>query len=251
MDDEQTDEAAAVNELRLWLSSVPMYRMDDTNGPPQGMASGCLLDYGGKRILLTVSHATKQEGRWAIQLRYEPGKGTVLHSIGAMNFLQKRYIGLSKRRPELIDLSYASVPSSLQAWRQEIEPITNAIQKELPIRPLVSDLTAKPKFGATYGFCGQVMHEWEAHPGQQYLNAQTRIYTGLTYSRTEDDFHYFSLPFAHPGHDHFRGCSGAPMLSETGELVALVCGGVEESGEVYGIALRTYKVALDIEVGNI
>jgi hypothetical protein len=50
-------------------------------------------------------------------------------------------------------------------------------------------------------------------------------YTGVKFVWTENDLHYSAPPFEHPGHDYFKGCSGAPILSESGELVALVIGG--------------------------
>jgi hypothetical protein len=77
------------------------------------------------------------------------------------------------------------------------------------------------------------------------------VYDGLTFLRTEDDYHYFKLPFAHPGHEHFRGCSGAPIMGSSGHLAALVCGGCEECSEVWGISVRAYKTPIDLLAGNI
>lgn len=41
----------------LCLSSVPLVRLNDQR-LPAGFASGCLISYSGKTMLLTVSHAT-------------------------------------------------------------------------------------------------------------------------------------------------------------------------------------------------
>jgi hypothetical protein len=42
---------------RLYLSSVQLNRLDDRR-KPAAFASDCLIDYFGKRVLLTVAHAT-------------------------------------------------------------------------------------------------------------------------------------------------------------------------------------------------
>jgi hypothetical protein len=57
---------------RLWLSSVALARLDTVTNLPTGYASGALIDYYGKRVLLTVWHATGDQQRWAIQVKYEP-----------------------------------------------------------------------------------------------------------------------------------------------------------------------------------
>jgi hypothetical protein len=55
-------------EKRLWLSSVPLVRLNDQQ-IPTSVASGCLIDYCGKRILLTVSQATGDQKNWAISAK--------------------------------------------------------------------------------------------------------------------------------------------------------------------------------------
>jgi CBS domain-containing protein len=82
------------------------------------------------------------------------------------------------------------------------------------------------------------------------LGGEIRVYSGLKYLRTEGDFHIFKLPFAHPGHDHFRGCSGAPVLSEGGKLVGLVSGGDIPTNVIRVLSLAAYKTPIDIEVGK-
>jgi hypothetical protein len=63
---------AFINQLPL--SSVQLNLLNATRIPVE-FASGCLIDYHGKRILLTVAHATGNQGNWAVQVRYVPGQG--------------------------------------------------------------------------------------------------------------------------------------------------------------------------------
>lgn len=237
-------------EMLLWFSSVQLVRLNERNAPT-GIASGALIDYGGQRVLLTVAHATGDQKKWAILLRYVPGRGAENYSVGAMNFLARASLSKPKRKLEDVDFAYVQVPPSLRAYRQEIEPVTLAIKGEIPITVHVSSLTDLPSAEQKYGFCGMVLPAMENHFGKSYFSGEVRIYSGLTYLRTDGDYHYFSLPFKHPGHEHFEGCSGAPILSDKGELVALVCGGDIDQNEVYGVSLKAYKTPVDILVGNV
>lgn len=237
-------------EKRAFLSSVPLVRLG-SDGVPDGFASGALIDYGGRRMLLTVAHATGDQKRWAIQLAYIPGKGTVNHSLGAMNFLAKASLSAPKPKLEDIDFAYVEVPGALRAYRQQIRTPENVVEAELPISIHAPTLADVPSADETFGFCGMVMPSPEKHLGHTYVFGELRTYVGLTYLRTEGDYHVFALPFAHPGHEHFRGCSGAPIMSESGAMVALVCGSPGSSGEIWGISLRAYKTPIDILVGSV
>jgi hypothetical protein len=180
-----------------------------------------------------------------------PGKGTQLHGLGSTHFLARTSLDTPKKRPELIDFSYVEVPGDLQPFHQEIEIGTKRIKGETPILILKPALSETPDPSAAFGFCGTVEHTWETHHGQSYLGGDTPIYTGLKFARTVGDLHYFALPFSHPGHEKFQGCSGAPILCSTGELVALVSGGDMDTNEIYGISTSAYKTPIDILVGKI
>ena len=233
---------------RLWLSSVPLVRLDSQH-LPSAYASGCLINYFGKRILLTVSHATGNQGNWGIQCRYVPGKGTEIYQLGAMHFLARG--SQDQSGLEAVDFSYVEVPTSVVTYRQGIEARTNMIDSETPVTVHAPSLEETPHADARFGFCGVVMPELEKHPVQTHFAGEPRIYLGLSFLRSEDDYHVFSLPFPHPGDEHFKGCSGAAILSNAGSLVALVCSGCVQRNEIWGISLSAYKTAIDILVGNI
>jgi len=144
----------------LWLSSVQLVRLDE-EGLPNGIASGCLIDYCGKRLLLTVSHATGDQANWAIQQKYVPGKGTCNYQLGAMNFLAKAT--LSDPTLEEVDFSYVEVPLDFIAYRQEIETPSNSVKSEIPINVHSSSLMENPSDDKRYGFCGIVMPSVESH----------------------------------------------------------------------------------------
>ena len=74
---------------------------------------------------------------------------------------------------------------------------------------------------------------------------------GLRYIGVSDDFYIFKLPLAHPGHEHFRGCSGAPIIDTHGKTVALVSNCPAKTNLILGISLKRYKVAIDITYGDL
>jgi hypothetical protein len=232
----------------LWLSSVPLVRLNQ-QFIPSGIASGCLIDYCGKRLLLTVTHATGDQQNWAIQLRYVPNKGTETLQLGAMNFLV--VANLSNATLRDVDYSYVEVPSTTFGYRQEIQVQSDTVISEAPLTVHTPNLQEMPRASDTFGFCGMVMPALENHFGHKCLGGELRIYSGLSFLRTEGDYHVFLLPFGHPGHHHFQGCSGAPIFSNSGSLVALVCKGCETTSEIWGISIAQYKIPIDILAGNV
>ncbi len=57
--------------------------------------------------------------------------------------------------------------------------------------------------------------------------------------------HYFKMPEKHPGHEWFKGCSGAPIIGEDGKVVSLVSGGCTETNEIFGNNLSKCIRTLD------
>ena len=232
-------------ERKLWLSTVPLVSTD-VRGLPTGIASGCFVRYGEKKLLLSVQHATGNGGIWAIQQQYVPNRGAELYRLGEVNFLMKININTSEIVD--VDFSYVEVPESTFAKRQEINPDTAEILTEEYIFTLSSSLEDEPCTNTRYGFSGLVKPSIDQCGGNNCLVTESRVYTDLEYLRTEGDYHYFQLPFKHPGHQHFQGCSGAPIIGEDGKLVALVCGGNIATNELWGISLKAYKLPVDVLV---
>jgi len=223
----------------LKTSSVQLVEIDKAK-QPIGVASGCLISCEGNRVLLTVRHATGDFGNWAIQLDYSKDKGTKLYQLGSMYFAKK--LTLPKAHVEDIDFSYAKIPNDLEVVRWHGDPSGNGneIGRDI-INTYPYTLNLKYDKNDTYGFCGAVMAENVANPvssNRPFLKSEIRCYENLTLIREEGDYLVFKLPFRHPGHEHFQGCSGAPIISSKNEPVALVCHGDEETGEIYGISLN-------------
>jgi hypothetical protein len=231
-------------EEYIALSSIPI-RSIGKDGMPTGLASACIFDYKQKRILLTVHHATGNIENWGIQVKYELNKGTAIKPLGSMNFLKLFSIKTNTARD--IDLSYVEIPMDIEPVSQEIDAKTGSVINEK--KRLISniDFNITPDQNELYGFSGQIMPELVSNS----LITELRTYTNLQYIGDEDDYYVFELPFEHPGHKHFQGCSGAPIVDTKGNVVALVCKGDIPTNRIYGISLKKYEVAINATYGEL
>ncbi len=228
----------------ITLSSIPI-RNIGADGMPKGLASSCIIKYEGKHILLTVHHATGNMENWGVQVKYEPSKGTLIMRLGAMNFLKS--VNINTNIAKDIDFSYVEIPVEIESYSQEIDPKTGSVISET--KRLISDIdfNVVPDTNESYGFSGQV----KAKLAGNSLITELRTYTGLKYVGDEDDYYIFELPFQHPGHEHFKGCSGAPIIDTKGNVVALVCKGDIPSNRVYGVSLKMYEIAINATYGEL
>jgi hypothetical protein len=71
---------------KVILSSIPLRQLNEVR-KPVGFASACLIDYFGKRIILSVAHATGNNKNWGIEIKSKEKVGTQVYQIGAMMFL--------------------------------------------------------------------------------------------------------------------------------------------------------------------
>jgi len=214
--------------------------MLDEDRMPVDAGTGCLLDYRGQRFLMSVAHVTDKPGNWAVELEYEPGRGVRLWQTGAQNFLAEIEVDSGKTRE--IDYSYVIVDPKLSPLRQVIDQ-ENGLVTETRARAIHAEL-ANPTPEGRYGFCGYVRSGRENH----LFVTEERICDALTWVGEDNGIHSFKLPFKHPGHAYFKGCSGAPIIDQDGRVVALVVRGVEAGDLVLGVSPMRYLAALDIEV---
>ena len=234
-------------ELILLKSSAPLCLLNDKDLPVLNGA-GCLVDYCGQRILLTVEHTTGKPGRWALQLEFDKSGGTTLEVLDALNFLESVCLNTGQRK--IIDFAYVGIPKELEAYRQEITD-RQEIMASYPITVFDIDFDATPSKDDEFGFAGLVKGVLEQHPSLTFFASDLKIYDGLRFLRKDDDKYVFELPFDHPGHPEFKGCSGAPILNGEGKPVALLTGGCVKNNEIYGVSLNHHRASIDVFVMEI
>lgn len=226
----------------LQLSSIPLRQIGIT-GMPINFASGCLINYGGKRVLLTVSHATDNNGAWALEVSSNDMVGTKLWKLGTMNFLDS--LNLETGEKEKIDFSYVLVPDDINPSFHILDE-NFKIQKTIPriIKTLNFDIA--PSTEKKYGFAGNTMFK----PNGFILESISRVVVDLKYIGMEGPLFKFKLPIKHPGHAYFKGTSGAPIMDEEGNVIALVSKGCVKEDVIYGIPLSHYKIPIDILIAT-
>jgi hypothetical protein len=226
----------------LACASVPLREIGPDNFPI-GIGSGCLIDYGGKRWLLTVAHATGNLGRWAIEMEHDEQRGAKLWGVGAMYFVD--LLNLSDGTGQRLDLAYTTVPGDLQPYfqpRDEQAHMMKSLPRVIFQQP---DLHYTPGGKKLYGFAGGVMASKEHHFGKLWHGTNLVCYPKLSFAGENEQFHLFKLPFTHPGHEFFKGTSGAPICDRQGNIAALVCGSGNEPDTIRGIKMHYFRSALD------
>ncbi len=155
------------------LASIPLVQLD-AEKKPIGHASGCLLKYKERVFILTVAHATENQGDWAIQMGYERPRETRLYRLGAMNFLARGRI--KEKKLHDIDFSYKLLSEPLTPMHQVVND-SGEILFETQKTIIVSDLTTLPDSEQKYGFYGLTRQGLEG----TYLRQVQKLETGMQY----------------------------------------------------------------------
>lgn len=222
-------------QVREWLewvlvASVPLRRVE--NGQVVGRATGALVEYCDRRFLLSVEHAVKRGTTgWGIELGYDQNLGMRVFWPNAFAYAGEFTRSTASFRE--LDLCLAEVPRTLDPTYEYRTP--RGLFDQRPRYVFAPDFSAAPDPTGVFAFSGQVRPEQHA---PNVFAVEMVVYPGLRYLRSENEHHVFQLPVAHPGHDAFQGCSGAPIVDRNRNVVALVTGGDSSAGTVTGINLQ-------------
>lgn len=231
--------SAATKEWLEWvvITSIPLRKLDDADFPV-GSASACLIDYSGRRFLLSVAHGVSSEPtRWAIEMESSQ-RGTEIFKLRYVHKTALMTHGTGEIR--LLDLCFVEVPPDLTSVFCQQTPLASGPRCARQV--FSTDLALSPQMEDVYAFSGHVMLE---RHGDESLAGDMVVYPGLKLEGRREEYHLFRLPVPHPGHDHFRGCSGAPIVNRARQLVAIVCSGDIEANIIEGLSLAWFKPGLD------
>ncbi|MDX2105602.1 MAG: hypothetical protein SFY67_04290 [Candidatus Melainabacteria bacterium] len=240
---------------KIETSSVNLVKLDDENCPVRGNGSGCLIDYGGKRYLLTVKHVITdenpslvigwdQENRKTL-VRKLTGERTAVQGVlgeGATDF---DGIEFTSFQLAYFEHSYSDVPLF-----QKVDQSGKVLESKACF-VFSEDSMMGPKENVLYGFGGHTRASLESHKAIAddvlFRFTEFRICYALTYEGMKGDFPAFKLPGRHPGDEYFRGCSGSPIIDMHGNVAALVNHGDVDEGLIYGVPIEKYKMLLMTE----
>jgi hypothetical protein len=208
---------------------------------PSGIGSGFILDFKGNRFLLTVFHVTEKSSKWSAQIKFND-EVQKFEALFLNEFSYLADYSEDKKAIKNVEFSFHPVRPDFKSYYNN--RTWNGETLEIKERPVfsVNDI-GEPNKEMYYGFSGDIQPT--SMPDLNGFETTQHIYRGLKYSRLENDMHYFKLPEDHPGHEMFRGCSGAPIIGEDGKVVSLVSGGCTTNNEIYGCNLQKCIRTLD------
>lgn len=228
------------SEWRDWLltTSIPLVQVGDA-GEAMAFGSGTMIDYEGRRFLVTVGHVAKLDSTgWAIVVQQHPDKGLEYYKPHAFVHVGE-FIRLNPSL-RLLDLCVAQVAADLQTWYEDRNP--RGLFDKRPHHVFEAGEFAIPEQQQIYGFSGRVRTE---RHGPEIFASEMTVFPGLAYERTEVEEHHFGLPVPHSGHDAFQGSSGSPVCDFSRRLVGVVTGGDIPTNTVRSIAIKRVLPALN------
>lgn len=230
------------NATRNWLqwvalTSHPLNRFDD-QGELCGIASATLIEHRGSRALITAAHIDVSSG-WVLRTGVDSDRIRYFRPH-SQNFARALNYRRSTGDFAESDLCICPVPEDLSSSAQERLPrhIGAAVDRHVFCLGDVEDAEASQ----TYAFAGEVMPE--RHAPHTYFT-QPSVYPGLKLVREDRHVYEFRLPVDHPGHDQFKGCSGAPVVDLNKKVVGIVISGVEKGNVIKAVRIQPYLKLLD------
>lgn len=232
-------------ETEEWLQWMPITSIPLVHiGPSEQIrssASGCLVTFRQRRFIFATAHAaTRGTSGWALDIAGAKGGGTAIFTPSHWVYAGEFTRGADEPFRET-DFCFAEIPSDISPVYRHETP--RGITDEQPCQVFDTDLTCPPRSDEIYAFAGRVRSEF--HQGVNALVSDMVVYPGLSFLRQENEMLIFKLPVEHPGHEAFRGCSGAPIIGKDRRPVALVCSGDPAEGTIAGISLARQRPMLD------
>ena len=169
---------------------------------------------------------------------------TIIHYFGKQWTVQ--HLDQSTSMSEELDFSFTEVSADFYSLMQERNSVGEIVNQCLR-HEFITSLEDLPVKDEVYAFTGRVRF---AQLDETTYWSEPNVYPGLTYQRTEGHYHVFELPAKHPGHEAFKGCSGAPIVDRKQRIVALVCSGDIDSNTITGVSVHHIARAIHAHLGD-
>lgn len=229
------------------LSCTPLWKYE--NEKPIANASGCLIKYRNKVFILSIAHATIAESEWNVEAEaidnstFPPT--TIFQPLYMQSLSQFKFIEGEERftEPEKVDFTYRRLNEDFESF-DCIEDYSNNLYKaKRTIFPV--NFEYKVSENLKYGFYGKIKFNGVKNGRILF---QHKLESELRYIGEFNEFLKFKLPHKYGSHKNYIGCSGAPIIDENNNLVALVSHGIKSEDCIIGIDVKKYRAALDIEI---
>jgi hypothetical protein len=210
---------------------------------PVGSASGCVVKYSDNLFLLSVWHATGA-GNWTLLIEYDESRKAMKLKPLDMTFMKLLKVAngvIADCRD--VDFSVQLLSEPPNAMHQEIRE-DGVVLSSLPKRIIPTTLDGRPDPKSTYGFWGGEYDAFE--PGKFYLIQH--LEENLRWTDEDEDMLFFERSEPYRSYADYKGCSGAPITDEKGNLVAVLVGGDEDNSGFWGLSVAKYRSVLAVEI---
>ncbi|MDD3237920.1 MAG: hypothetical protein PHV37_07480 [Candidatus Gastranaerophilales bacterium] len=220
--------------------------------------SGCFVRNNNNIYLVTAKHVSEPNEISYLERKYDTTAGTLLKPLQELSYAISVNIFSKEepKEPKHIDVAFKNITDKFEeeykAYVQDIDAskfpakIKNEVENNiLNISPNV------PIINEEYSFAGGTRGQIVAPPIPHYIFQRIETCEIVKYKKTnenDNDIYIFTPLDGHRGHEVYQGCSGAPIINENGEVVAIVLGGNVDKNEIYGYNINKIKILMDAEL---
>lgn len=236
----------------LIKSSLQLIQANEEGLTPESYGSGCLVNYKGRRYLLSVSHVTDIRGTITSIESCQPpvSNQSPIYPIGGLHYFsefmfsnksdQEHFLADLEKGGKSLDITFAEVKQSMELLQPTVDLGFYKVEKGEKVC-LNLEEALNPTINEEYGFYGNIKHTYTG----KYLQRTPTLKVNLRYHRTSGPFHIFIAPQKITDENEYKGCSGAPILDTEGRLVALACQVRKNTNMIYGFSILECKRLID------
>jgi hypothetical protein len=236
-------------------STIHLLMIDSKNNNTIVSAgSGCILQLENKKLLLSVSHVTDKDALTSIDTGiYSSTNGMRLYPVGQITYLEDPSLEETHEsesdynsNSRKIDFCYSLLTEKIEIKQSFIE--FNHFSIKAGSKYIInSDCIKDPNVDSAYGFFGRIRTTLiKTIPFNTY-EYEPALYDGLKFIEKIEHYYVFNIGDNNMQHIDFYGTSGAPIMDEKGNIVALVAHGNDSVDKIYGIAINDFLPILKAE----
>lgn len=238
---------SANNPIELFVQhmlrhTVRLIRNATSIASGSGVASGIIVRFSRRLILLTAGHIFDRPGRWTMETStVVDGKTLHLHLPDV-----QRLCSVEVRSGKDSDIDLAWAPLDCEAVKEQMRRDAAMRDRAVKLPVYIGPLDLIPERSEAYGFAAH--NRVEMH-GARHLYSQPSFEVGMAFKgyHAESGLYEFELSRLHQGHDYYSGASGAPIANAEGKIVSLLVSGDQDGGpRLWGVPLARFVPLLNL-----
>ncbi|MCH8535818.1 MAG: hypothetical protein LAT51_12165 [Flavobacteriaceae bacterium] len=240
-------------------SSVHLIVFDKETNQPLQYGSSCIAMYKDKLFVISVNHVTRIKGKETYTLietglpvkdgkvSYYSTGGLVYFDVFKANNIETGNIEqLTFSEEEPLDITFTTVKDDVLLLQKGFNYNGHEITEGQKII-LKLDYTAKPKHDLYFGFFGHINHDIYA---DKVIKSEVTFKLDLIYKGLYNKFHLFNTQEEIKKYEDYAGTSGAPIIDEKGQFVALACSVIVGTKSVFAFPIDYCKQLMDLSIDS-